>query len=178
MKVFITAAALLIVFSAFHVFGAGMTEYEHAQAATKSAANNCARAAALYFDKELYSRGFKVFNKTQSNAAALHVLKDSLSLTDDMRYTFPAGARGNICSYTIRYFDDTGAMTVYKNGALESNGTVSFPYLFKEPVTGFEKNITEADVIVTLDAGTFDMKPAFAGNPRLIRTSSYEQVGR
>jgi hypothetical protein len=178
VKVFIVAAALLIVFSSFCVFGTGLTEYEHAQMLTKSAANNCARAAALYFDKEQFSRGHKVFDKAQGNAAVLKILKDSLSLTDDMRFTAPAGARGNICSYTVRYFDDTGAVTVYRNGVHESGGTVSFPYLFKEPVTGFEKNIIKADIIVTLDGGTFDMKPAFVRDPRLIRTSSYEQAGR
>jgi hypothetical protein len=178
MKVFIVAASLLIVLSSFHVFAADTGSYLYAQMRVKSAANDCANAAALYSDPAAYALGHKVYDKDSGNAAALHVLKSALSLTDDMHFSAMAGMLSSPCSWAVYYFDGDGGMEAWRDGVLQSSGSVAFPYHFTEPETLYEAEIREAAVIVTIDAGIFDYSSAFIEDPRLIRTSSYEQTGR
>jgi hypothetical protein len=178
MKVFLMAAAMLITFASLHVFAVSSEEFRDTHEKVKSAANDGAGAAALYFDKELLAAGYKVYDKAQGNIAIAHVLKTNLGLTDDMYFKNPAALSGEKLSYTVYYFDETKVLTVYTDGVLKSSTDIVFPYVFEESLTGYKREITEPEIIVTANAGTFDFMPIFIKDPKLIRTSGYEHVGR
>jgi len=157
------------------VFTMDNDEYLMTQERYKVIVNDAADAAALYYDKESFADGIKVFNKASGNAAALDVIKSGLNLNDDLRGGISFLLQ-NPHDYYLYYFDGNGTYSKYKNGSLIETSSISYPCVFREDLTGYEKMVEEPTVIATIDAGYFHFREIFITDPRLIRTSGYEHV--
>ena len=174
MKVLITTCAISLLFSIFTLFQYDSNQYIKWQERIKWEADNASDAAALYYDVEEFSKGIKVFNKSEGNKAAEYVLKNNLD--PDGNGIIHKRYLNEKFDFYIYYFDGTGTMTAYKENTRLKEEPFEFPYRFVEPLTGYEKMIYEATAIVTIDAGTFDYRLSFIEDPQIIRTSGYEYV--
>lgn len=176
MKVFITSAAILILLSMFMIFQMDNNEYLISQDRYKAVANDTADAAALYYDKESFSNGIKIYDKISGNAVVLEILQSGLNLNDGLNGGISNYLLG-IHKYYVYYFDGDGTLTEYNDGILLKSETITYPYTFEESLTGYEVQIVEPTVIVTIDAGKFNFRESFITDPELIRTSGYENLG-
>lgn len=172
MKVLITTCALSLLFSIFTLFQYDCNQLQLWQERIKWEADNAADAAALYFEPEQFAKGIKVFNKTEGNKATAYVLKNNLDQDGDG--VIRKDVLGDRFEYYIYYFDGNGIMTTFKENTEMSESTFEFPYSFTEDLTGYAQTITEATVIVTIDAGAFNYTLTFIEDPDCIRTSGYE----
>lgn len=175
MKMYIVGFALLIIFTSFFSFQMTTDKFTEMQDVVKTAANDAADAAALLYDVDRYAGGEKVFNKEDGNKAILSIIKGNLKLEDGMMFQNPVLREA--CHYTTYFVDGTGEVSKYQDGLFVSSQTITFPFEFIEGNTNYTKTITEATVIVTIDAGKFDYPLAIIKDPKLIRTSGYEYIG-
>lgn len=164
MKILIVTAGISVVFLLFIAFQVDHNRYLEQQVEIKSAAQDAADAAALYYDQESYAIGKKIFDQAEGIKAAQAIIENQTML--------PAGIH-----YTVYFLDESG-MSTYQGGAFVGIANITLPYLFTELQTGYTKQINNSTVIVTIDAGTFEYTLPFLSDPPLIRTSSYEYVGR
>lgn len=174
MKVLIFTCAISLLFSIFTLFQYDSNQRLKWQERIKWEADNASDAAALYYNPEEFSKGLKVFNKSEGNKAAEYVLKHNLDPDGN-------GVIQNEClkekfEYYIYYFDGNGTMTYYKENTKLKEESFEFPYRFREPLTGYEQMIYGASVVVTIDAGAFDYSVSFIEDSQIIRTSGYEYV--
>lgn len=174
MKLYIITGALIILLTTLHMFQVSNDQYLYLQSRYKAVANDCADAAALFYDQEQYSVGIKTFNKSEGNAAIREIMSTSLELDDSLHSE--QKRLPEVHTYYTYYFDSEG-MTVYYEDRFISNSKVEIPYSFSEPITGFKEDIKAPTVIVTIAAGIFDYRLLFITNPELIRTSGYEYIG-
>lgn len=175
MKTYIIGIACILISSAFCCFQMYTDKLIDTESLLKSTANNAANAAALYYDMDEYSEGNKVFNKEEGNKAILFTIKENLKLNNDM--SFKGDILPDTCHYIVYYFDETEKMTKYQDDSFVTRETVNFPFEFVEQKSNYKKTITEATIIVTIDAGTFNYSLAFIQDPKLVRTSAYEYKG-
>ncbi|MCF0150502.1 MAG: hypothetical protein HUJ80_03735 [Firmicutes bacterium] len=96
MKTFLVFLALVLLFTGFLVYTADLSFYLRLQSELKTAAEECADAAALMSDSRLLGEGLLVIDP----AGALQVVS---VLAKDARERFPAG--GSI-SFDLQLFDD------------------------------------------------------------------------
>lgn len=165
MKVYIIAAATIVILTFFMVFQFDNDQYLRDQERLKNVADDCSNIASLYYDGQQYGEGYKIFNKVEGNKAITHILNTNLKMSEE-----PA-------QYFTYYFDGNGMMTCYKGVNLaEGEHFVGFPYLFKEELTGYTQLVNEATVVVTIDIGKADYQLAFINDPECIRTSGHEYV--
>ncbi len=150
-------------------------EYLITQKRYKAVVTDAADAAALYYDKESFADGVKVFYKTSGNQAVLDVLKSGLNLDGNLSGGISFLLQ-NTHDYYVYYFDGDGTYSKYENGVLLQTNSITYPHTFKEDLTGYEKIVEEPTVIVTVDAGAFNFREGFITDPQIIRTSGYEHV--
>lgn len=173
MKVYIISVAIFLVLSISFLFQTKHDQFILLEELVKSTANQCANTAALYYEEEAYSEGHKVFKKQEGNIAIKRILQESLGLKEDM--TFQKLSLTGHCDYMVTYFDETGLMTSFHNGIQSEEKDITFPYLFREVKSGYEKKIERPMVIVTIDVGRFSYRIATVDAPQIIRTSGYEE---
>lgn len=176
MKIYITTAAIVVLFAVLTVFFSENISYQVLQDELKVAATDAADAALLYYDEQSYAEGIKVFKRDEGMRAAEQVLKDSKVINDDFSVKESKYVSG-IVEYDVYFFDEAGNSYLYENGILSSVGTFEFPYTFTEPRLGHSEIINDATVVVVLDAGEFDYSLPVLPDPKAIRMSAYEYVG-
>jgi hypothetical protein len=174
VKVIITTCAISLLFSIFTLFQYDSNQNIKWQERIKWEADNASDVAALYYDQEQFSLGMKVFNKIEGNKAAGYILKNNLDPDGDG--VIQDEVLSEKFEHYVYFFDGTGIMTSFKGDEKLSENPFEFPYLFKEPLTGYEQMIYEATVVVTIDAGKFDYRLSFIEDPRIIRISGHEYV--
>ncbi|MFV0516533.1 MAG: hypothetical protein ACK5MV_03990 [Aminipila sp.] len=164
MKFLLYFMGLFLIFSAFSVYQVDNDIYLLKQEQLKHIADDCSAAAMLYYDKDYFGSGVKVFDKTAGNQAIDYILKYDLVESPKEYFTY--------------YFDGNGKKTTYKDNKLisEEEG-IKYPYQFTEALTGYKSMVNEPRVIVTINSGDFDYRLTFINDQRLIRTSGYEYVG-
>lgn len=172
MKVFITAAAMIVLWTMFFIYQTDTNKYTRELEHLKHTADECAASAALYYNDEKYGEGIKVYNQAEGNKAILYLMKNNLNLNDDLSPKNPFFS-GTV-SYYAYYFDDSGYMYSYKNGEYQGKTAIAFGYLFTEPSTGYKKLIAEPCVVVTINEGKANYKLSFLKISDAIRTSAYE----
>lgn len=140
MKFLLYFLGIFLIFAAFSVYHVDNDTYLLLQEQLKHTADDCSAAAMLYYDEGFFSEGCKVFNKTEGNHAVEYLIKNNLWTQPEAYYTY--------------YFDGNGKMAAYKGRQLlREEGGISYPYLFREGLTGYESLVTEPRVIVTIDMG-------------------------
>lgn len=159
MKTFIVALALVLMFNIFTVYQIDMDTYRRQLERLKFIAEECADSSALYYDQVAFSNGKIIYNKTEGNEAIKYLLKANLKLDDTMTPT--SGYWRDKIVYDVYYLDET---------------TVTFPYEFVDPRTGYTRIVFEPTVVVTIEAGRGRMRLPFTSINSSIRSSAYEYV--
>lgn len=172
MKAFIISLALIIVLASFNTFQIDNNKYLQSRELYKMAADDCADAAALFYDEEEFSNGIKIFNKHEGNKVILHILNKALGASGELAWRNKYVS--NMYNYFVYYIDGDGTYTSYKGNTVIEKKRIVFPYTFRESLTEYEQIIYEATVVVTIDAGKFNYRLRFIEDPDLVRTSGYE----
>ncbi len=140
MKSYIIGFSLFIVFAIFTTFQADYNKHQEQLHLLKYIAEESAAAAAQFTLSEHYKNGYLVFNQQEGDLAARRILKENMSLSNNLLPLRNYYWLEQI-DYTVEYFDDLN--TVY-------------PYFLSKPNIGFEIFIREPTVIVTINAGRPD----------------------
>lgn len=164
MRCLILTFSIVLLFSIFSVFSIDNDQYLLMQEQLKHTADDCSAAAMLYYDKDFFSQGQKVFDQTAGNRAIAYISEYNLEKQPDEYYAY--------------YFDGNGRMTAYRGmQMIKQEEGITYPYMFEERLTGYKFLVNEPQVVVTIDSGIFDYRLKFVPDQRLIRTSGYEYVG-
>jgi hypothetical protein len=98
MKTLTVFIGLAMMFTATVCFQSDAGRYARAQTYLKALAEECAAAAALFYDEEAYAEGWMVFNAREGGACISHILENTPPPPD---FT-PAGP----FSYEVEFYDD------------------------------------------------------------------------
>ena len=182
MKQLLFGCAVTILWCFFAVYQLDNNQFIRMQENLKLQANECANTGSLYYDLEQFSEGKKVFDKNKANEAIEKILKLNLRLNNKLEPDKDSYWKKTI-EYYVYYIDDSidikdsFEMVEYKNGILISAATsVSYNYMFKEPLTNYEKEITEPTIIVVINAGHPRFRLSFLEPGDVVRSSGYEYV--
>lgn len=177
MKQLIFGFGILILWTAFSIFQIDNNKYIRFQEDLKYQADECSSAAALHYNLTQYGNGKKIYDTVKGNNAIENILKLNMNLDNSLMPRSNTYLTETI-EYYVYYFDDSGFRKVYKNGVLQEKALFSFNYLFVEPLTGYQKLISQPTVIVTVNAGKPKFRLTFIKPDDIIRTSAYEYLGK
>lgn len=163
MKVLILTVAICLVFAFGYLWQVDHNQYLQQQVELKSIAQDMAHAASLYYDKDVFGEGEKIFNKVEGVKAANKVLEGRLS---------------SFKNWDIYFLDAEGEI-YYRNGVrIHERIIPNMPFLFRlkgdNGNTYYEKNIYSPTTVVFIDAGEYDYSLSFIKDPPLQRAASYE----
>lgn len=149
----------------------------------KHCADEASNSASLFFDKDEFAQGSKIFIEEEGVKAIELILKTWLKLKDNLpgdRFKPEKESywRDNI-SYTAYFFDDDGICEVYVNGKWARNFNFTYdvdtktrhPYIEESP--DYPINVRKANVVVIINAGRANYK-LFLNPKPTIRLSGYE----
>lgn len=173
MNVHITSGAIFMLFLTFLLYQIDVNDFFIAQEMVKFHADEAAASGSLRYDQAEFADGFKVYDDPLSNLAIESVIEENFGL-DNSLTPGPDSYYQEQFEYYSYFFDDSGLMRTYDNGTFVSQTAFSYGDMFTEPLTGYNKLITEPTVVVTIDAGPARMR--FTSAFDIIRTSAYEYV--
>lgn len=177
MKQLIFGTAIIVLWAVFSVFQVDNNIYLRQLEELKYQADECSNTASLYYLKNEFANGAKVFDTVNANLALKNILCSNVNL--DTNWIPMANSYWTTkFDVTIYYFDDSGMMKTYKNDTLNNQIVFAYNTLFTEPTTGYQKLINEPTVIVTINAGKPRFRLPFLMPPDTIRTSAYEYLTR
>ena len=162
MKPFLFTIAMVILYSIFLIYQTDNNSYIRQLENLKYVADECAGAASLYYDEELFSKGLIVYNQEEGKKAIEYILKTSLKTESDLTPLSNSYWQEQI-EYEVYFLD---------------NSNTTFPVMFVDNRTSYNKLITEPTIIVTVDAGKPRFRLSFLKPERVIRTSAYEYYER
>lgn len=177
MKAFLTGVAFIILLTFFNSFQIEQDAYLRAQEYMKVMSDDMAGAAVLFVDEGAFSQGKKVYQKNKSEQVLKNLAMANLDLKSDLSPKATSYWDKPV-SYTSYYFDDTGYMTIYKNGQYTGRESFTYGSVFTDPQTQYKKLITEASVIVTMKAEYPVYKANWVTWPQITRSSAYEDLDR
>lgn len=177
MKAFLTGVAFIILLTFFNTFQIEQDAYIRAQEYIKVMCDDMAGAAILFVDEGAFSQGKKVYEKTISQQTVKNLVMANMDLKSNLSPNESSYWNTSI-DYTTYYFDDTGYMSVYKNGLFLSQENFTYGSVFTDPETEYKKLITEATVIVTLKTDYPVYKAHWMNWPEIVRSSAYEDLDR
>lgn len=159
MKPFLIGMASFLLAAMLYSFVHDYNLNRHALNELRLTCEEASAAGALFIQNEDYSRGQKLFNKTESLKAIDAVMQEILKLDEDMNPVMGSYWRDTV-QYSAYFYDDSN--TVY-------------PYSFEDPSTGFTTLVTEPTVIVTINAGKARYAMTLLMNgPDTIRSAAHE----
>ncbi len=197
MKALIIGMSILIILILIITFWQDHLDYRLQAEYLKQCADEAAASAMLYYDNYYNENndnpiklgknfGQIVFNESQGIEAIECILKNWLKLEGKGNLT-PSSNSYYIdrIDYMVYFFnedldDDSKEIfscNVYRNGKkveIECFKTNSRIYMFTDSSLKYNKLITSANVIVTINAGRARFKLSFIKSPLLIRSSGYD----
>lgn len=138
MKILIWAFPIVVLMTLVLVFQEDFNQLHRQTMKLKFHTQEAAAAAAQFFDLNDYGQGKLVFNQEEAVRAAEYVLQHNLILDEDFSPRTDSYWQ-EVVRYEIEFYD-------------ESN--TNFPYLYEHASTYFTLLLTAPTVIVTVDAGT------------------------
>lgn len=139
----------------------------------KFQADEASNTGSLFYNLTLFGEGVKVFDTATANTKIHDLIRLNMYLDSDLK-PIANNYWTDSLTYYVYYFDHSNTIKTYRNGALQSQLPFTFNYMFTEPLTGYQKLITEPTVIVTIDAGKPKFRLSFLNPSNVIRTSAYE----
>lgn len=197
MKAFIAGVAVLIILLLIITFWQDHLNYRLQAEFLKHCADEASASAMLYYDnyynddtenpvKIGKNLGQVVFNESEGIKAIEYILKNWLKLEGVGNLTPKADSYyKDEINYTAYFFNEVideslgevFSCNVYKNGKRideECFKTINRSYIYKDNYLKYEKLITTANVIITINAGKARFRLAFIKEPILIRSSGYD----
>jgi hypothetical protein len=184
VKAFIAGVAVIIILLLIITFWQDHLNYRLQAEFLKHCADEASASALLYYDnfynddtenpiKIGKNFGQVVFDELEGIKAIEYILKNWLKLyKDEINYT--AYFFNEIVDESL---GEIFSCSVYKNGRRideECFITTNRTYMYKDSNLKYEKLITTANVIVTINAGKARFRQVFISEPILIRSSGYD----
>jgi|GEM_PF-766708 len=197
MKAFITGIAVLIILILLITFWQDHLSYRLQAELLKHCADEASASAMLYYDNYYNNDtenpikigknfGQVVFDESEGIEAIEHILKNWLKLEGKGSLIPKADSYyKDEINYTAYFFNEVldnsskeiFNCSVYKNGKKideECFKTNNRSYLYKDSQLNYEKLITSANVIITINVGKASFRLSFIKEPILIRSSGYD----
>lgn len=178
MKIFITALAVIVLYSFTITFTQDYRQAQRNSYRVKYACEELSASAATFYDREQYSEGYTVFDTDQG----IEVIEDqiiNLLSVDGNREPLSGSYWTDTLHYMVYFYDDSLVMKVYTDGEYTSLKSFSYPYCHTDQWTNYNAIITSPTVIVTVNAGVGRFRLKLFGNlPDVIRSASHEWEDR
>ncbi len=197
MKVLIAGMAILIILVMMICFWQDHLNYRLQTEFLKHCTDEASASAMLYYDNYYNSDvhnlvklgknyGQVVFNEVEGIKAIETVLKHWLKLEGNGKLTAMADSYfKDEINYTVYFFNEVSdeklseifSCSVYKNGKKieeECFKTKDRSYMYRDTELNYEKLITSANVIITINAGRASFRLSFIKKPIMIRSSGYD----
>ena len=173
MKIFITALAVIVLYSFTITFTQDYRQAQRNSYRVKYACEELSATAATFYDREQYSEGYTVFDTDQGIEAIKDQITSLLSIDGNGIPTADSYWTG-ILHYMVYFYDDSLLMKIYTDGELEGSESFSYPYFHKDQWTDYDTVITGPTVVVSINAGVpgFRLK-LFGSLSDVIRSASH-----
>ena len=173
MKIFITALAIIVLYSFTITFTQDYRQAQRNSYRLKYACEELSATAATFYDREQYSEGYTVFDTSQGIRAIEDHVTNLLSVDGNGNPLSGSYWTGTL-HYMVYFYDDSLIMKVYTDGEFTSSKSFSYPYFHKDQWTNYNSIITSPTVVVTINAGAsrFRLK-LFSNFPNVIRSASH-----
>ena len=173
MKIFITALAVIVLYSFTITFAQDYRQAQRNSYRLKYACEELSATAATFYDREQYSEGYTVFD-TDQGIKAIKDQTTSLLSVDGNRIPIADSYWTGILHYMVYFYDDSLIMKVYTDEVFTSSKSFSYPYFHKDRWTDYDTIITGPTVVVSINAGVprFRLK-LFGKLPDVIRSASH-----
>ena len=173
MKIFITALAVIVLYTFTITFTQDYRQAQRNSYRLKYACEELSASAATFYDMEQYSEGYTVFDTDQGMRAVEDQLINLLSVdgnSDPLSDSYWV----DTLHYMVYFYDDSLVMKVYTDGEFTSSKSFSYPYFHKDQWTDYNAIITSPTVVVTINAGDPIFRLKLFGNlPDVIRSASH-----
>ena len=173
MKIFITALAVIVLYTFTITFTQDYRQAQRNSYRLKYACEELSASAATFYDTEQYSEGYTVFDTDQG----IKVIEDQITAL------LSVDGNGNPLSnsywigtlhHMVYFYDDSLIMRVYTDGEFTSSKSFSYPYFHKDQWTNYNAIITSPTVVVTINTGVGRFRLKLFGNlPDVIRSASH-----
>lgn len=177
MKAILTGVAFILLFSVFNVFQIEQDRFIRAQEHVKVLCDDVSAAGVLFFEEDDFSKGQKIFDQVQSEAVIKTLIQNNMKLSSDLSPRTDSFWKEPVTYWTY-YFDESGYVTIRKNGVVTQKSSFTFGTLFTEPATKYIKLIKEPTVIAAIEVAY----PVEMFNqvqwPKVVRSSAYEDLDR
>ena len=173
MKIFITALAVIVLYSFTITFTQDYRQAQRNSYRVKYACEELSASAATFYDREQYSEGYTVFDTDQGIKAIEDQITDLLSV-DRNGNPISDSYWTDTLHYMVYFYYDSLDMKVYTDGVLTSTNSFSYPYSHKNQWTNYDAIITSPTVVVTINSGVGRFRLKLLGNlPDVIRSASH-----
>lgn len=166
MKPLITGLALLIMFISLMLFESDNYNMRLQYLELKNTADQSSANAAVFYNDRLFSdKEIKIYKEEEG----LKAIEKTVFLYMRLR------GYKKIDKY-IYFFNDNHICNVYLNEKKIDSFYFNYPYLYEDQNMRYSKLISEASIVVTLDAGDAYYHLQAIKPSRLIRSSGYEYI--
>ena len=173
MKPLLVGVALIIIIMIMLVFQVDNYNYRLESIFLKYCSDEASNSASLFYDESNYKDGYKVFNEKEGIKSIENVIKNYLK-TDNLLIPLKNSYWSDKIQYTVYFFNDNLTCNIYKNGIWSKTFNFSYPYMYVDEELKYNKSISKACVIVTINAGKTRYRLSFLEKPVCIRSSGYE----
>ena len=173
MKPLISGIAMIIISLLMLIFQIDNYNCRLQTEFLKHCADEASGSASLFYDKDKFNQGSKIFIENEGIKVIEHIIKTYLKTDDNLLPTSKSYWKDKI-TYKAYFFDDDMNCKVYENGKYINSFNFTYPYLYTDELLNYKKTITKANVIVTVNAGKSTYSIFFLNTPVVIRSSGYE----
>jgi len=178
VKIFITALAVILLYTFTITFTQDYRQAQRNSYRLKYTCEELSASAATFYDREQYSDGYTVFDTDQGIKVIEDQITNLLSV-DSKRIPLPNSYWTDTLHYKVYFYDDSLIRKVYTDGVLTSTNSFSYPYPHVDEWTSYNTIITCPTVVVTINAGAGRFRLKFLDNlPDMIRSASHEWKDR
>ena len=178
MKIFITALAVIVLYTFTITFTQDYRQAQRNSYRLKYACEELSASAATFYDMEQYSEGYTVFDTDQGIKAIEDQITNLLSV-DGNRNPLLDSYWTSTLHYMVYFYDDSLVMRVYTDGVFTISKSFSYPYSHIDQWTNYNTIINSPTVVVTINAGAPRFRLKLSNNlPDVIRSASHVWEGR
>ena len=173
MKIFVTALAVIVLYSFTITFTQDYRQAQRNSYRLKYACEELSATAATFYDREQYSEGYTVFDTDQGIEAIKDQITSLLSVDINGNPISDSYWTG-ILHYMVYFYDDSLVMNVYTDGEFTDSKSFSYPCFHQDQWINYDTVITGPTVVVSINAGVpgFRLK-LFGKLSDVIRSASH-----
>jgi len=166
MKPFITGIALLMIFVSIMLFESDNYDIRLKYTEVKNTADIASCSASTFYNYDLFSNEeIKIFYE-----------EEGLIAVDNIVDLYANSRKYKLIDKYVYFFNDNHICNVYYNRKKIISFHFEYPYLFEDISLKYNKIISKASIVVTLDAGEAVYHLKCLTSPKIIRSSGYEYL--